>query len=109
LVKQLHRAGEDVITSLFPGARVQFVHGESMTVAIWEFDENSKVSTHAHPAEQITHCSKGILELRIADEVVVLQPGDTVAIPGGVAHSARAQTAAKGFDSFHPVREDYRF
>lgn len=102
-------AGEGVVTDLFPGATIRFVHGEHMTVATWSFKQDTEVPGHVHPAEQITHCLEGSLEVRVGDELVVLETGETVVIPGGVPHSARARTAVNGFDAFYPVREDYKF
>jgi quercetin dioxygenase-like cupin family protein len=106
---QHYRGGAAIIEDLFPGARLEFLHSESMTVAMWDFDAGCVVATHAHPAEQVTHCSEGVLEVNLDGQVITLQPGDSVVIPSGVPHSARAQAAASGFDAFHPVREDYRF
>ncbi|WP_182875683.1 cupin domain-containing protein [Microbispora sp. H10670] len=105
----IRHADEGVVTDLFPGARIRFVHGDRMTVATWEFEKDAEVAVHAHEAEQITHCLEGVLEIRVGDDLLVLNAGDTLVIPGGVSHSAWARTRAKGFDSFHPVREDYKF
>jgi len=91
---QAHLAGDGVVTDLFPGASIQFVHGEHMTVATWSFKKDTEVPGHTHPAEQITHCAGGSLEVWVGGEFVVLETGDTVVIPGGIPHSARARTAS---------------
>ncbi|WP_409180692.1 cupin domain-containing protein [Amycolatopsis sp. VS8301801F10] len=104
-----HPADRQEITDLFPNARLQFVHGDTMTFAAWEFGEGAKVPSHRHPHEQITHCVEGVLELTVAGKHIVLRPGDTVVIPGDVEHDAFSPDGAKGVDAFQPVREDYRF
>jgi quercetin dioxygenase-like cupin family protein len=104
-----HPAGESIITDLYPKTQFQFVHGDTMTVTLWEFEAGAVMPSHTHPHEQITHCTDGVFELTVGSDVFVLQPGDTVTIPSGAVHSASARTPAKGVDTFHPVREDYRF
>lgn len=108
-VAHTYTAGQNLVTHLFPGVSVQLVHGERLTEMIWAFQANAQVPEHTHEAEQIVHCIEGTFEVRVADEIVVLQAGDTVVIPSQVPHAARALTAARGIDVFHPVREDYRF
>jgi quercetin dioxygenase-like cupin family protein len=103
-----HRSGESLINDLFPNSRLQFIHGNTMTVALWEFDEGVEVAAHEHPHEQITHCVDGNLEVTVDGKMIVLGPGDSVVIPGRVEHAARATTSARGIDAFHPVRADYR-
>ncbi|RNF77727.1 cupin domain-containing protein [Streptomyces botrytidirepellens] len=103
-----HRSGTSVITDIFPKGQAEFIHGDTMTVALWKFDQDGGVPSHQHPHEQITHCLEGTLAVTVDSEVIVLEAGDSVVIPGGVEHEAHARTAARGFDVFHPVREDYR-
>ncbi|MEW1551692.1 cupin domain-containing protein [Streptomyces tsukubensis] len=104
-----YRAGTSVIADMFPKARVEFIHGDSLTVNLWEFDEGGDVPSHQHPHEQIVHCLEGLFEVVVDGEALVLEAGESVVIPGGTEHSARALTASRGIDIFHPVREDYRF
>ncbi|MFF8653233.1 cupin domain-containing protein [Streptomyces huasconensis] len=106
---QTYRSGQDLVTHLFPGVSVQLVHGAGLTEMIWVFQANAHVPEHTHEAEQIVHCVEGIFEVHVAEEIVVLQAGDTVVIPAEVPHAARALTDARGIDVFHPVREDYKF
>lgn len=93
---------------LIPGYRGRFVHGEALTVAIWDVAAGAEVPSHTHPHEQIVNCLEGTFEMRVAGEVYLMSPGDSVVVPGGVEHSAYAHTDARCLDVFHPVREDYR-
>jgi quercetin dioxygenase-like cupin family protein len=45
---------------------------------------------HSHPnCDEVLHVLCGRLEHSVGDEVVVLEPGDTLVIPAGVPHQAR--------------------
>lgn len=105
----VHRAGKDVVDHLFDGGNLQFVHGDHITAMIWSFKKGAQVPAHEHHHEQVVHCIEGVLEVEAAGELYALEAGDSLVIPGGVPHSARAATAARGIDTFHPVREDYKF
>ena len=93
---------------LLPGYRGRFVHGDQLTVAIWEVTAGSEVPSHSHPHEQIVNCLEGTFEMRVAGESYLMGPGDSVVVPGGVEHSALAHTAVRCLDVFHPARDDYR-
>ncbi|MCL7458338.1 cupin domain-containing protein [Micromonospora sp. MSM11] len=95
-------------TELIPGYQGRFVHGDQLTVAIWDVKAGSEVPSHSHPHEQIVNCLEGTFEMRVGGEVYLMGPGDSVVVPGGVEHSAVAHTHARCLDVFHPVRDDYR-
>ncbi|MEU7433856.1 cupin domain-containing protein [Streptomyces sioyaensis] len=103
-----YTADESVLRDLFPGGGIQFIHTENVTFAAWSFEAGTRVPAHTHPHEQITQCVAGALILEMPDEEIVLHAGETAVIPGGVEHGARADTASRGVDIFHPVREDYK-
>lgn len=91
-----------------PGGVARIVHGQSMTVAVWEFEAGAVLPAHAHPHEQMTFVISGSLDLRIGDKTQRLNAGDGAVIPGGVEHQATIVEAARIVDTFHPVREDLR-
>ena len=103
-----YTSDESVLTNLFPGGEIQFVHTDNVTFASWSFKAGTQVPAHVHPHEQITHCVAGSLILTMRGEDMVIGAGETAVIPGGVEHAARADEAARGVDVFFPVREDYR-
>lgn len=108
MAAKIHRSGTSVITDMFPKGQVEFIHGETMTVNLWQFEQGCDVPPHQHPHEQIVHCLEGTFEVTVDGEVLVLGAGDSVVIPGGAEHAAHARSASRGIDIFHPVREDYR-
>jgi quercetin dioxygenase-like cupin family protein len=91
-----------------PGFRGRFVHGESMTVAIWTIEAGSRLPEHTHPHEQISHVVEGAFELTLEDTCRVLDQGVVAVIPPHARHAGRALTACRIVDTFHPVRDDYR-
>ncbi|NIM92516.1 MAG: cupin domain-containing protein [Anaerolineales bacterium] len=93
---------------LIPGFHGQFVHSESMTLAIWNIDEGSTAPEHSHPHEQISMVIEGQFELTVEEKSKILHPGVVATIPSNVLHAGRALTQCVLLDIFHPVREDLR-
>lgn len=90
------------------GAEGRIVHGDSMSLAVWNFEAQVDLPRHAHPHEQITHVITGEIDLTVGDETRRLSAGMSALIPGGVEHSVRTRTKSTVVDAFHPVREDLR-
>ncbi|HEY6798666.1 MAG TPA: cupin domain-containing protein [Kineosporiaceae bacterium] len=100
--------GDAQPVEVMPGMRARFVHTDHLTVAHWTIEAGAEVPLHEHPHEQVVNLLQGSFEMRVADEVYVMAPGDTVVVPGGVPHAARARTDVRCLDVFLPVREEYR-
>lgn len=95
-------------TTLFPGFKGRFLHGEKLTVAHFEIEKGSKLPEHSHEHEQITQVLSGKLELTIEGESHMLEAGLAAIIPPNANHSGLAITDCYVMDVFTPVREDYR-
>ena len=63
---------------------------------------------HSHMNDQVGYVVFGLVEMLIGDQVRVLHPGDSYAIPGGVTHRSRALVDSLTVDVFSPPRADYR-
>lgn len=96
------------VKTLFPGFEGRFVHSENLTIAYWNIKKDSILPAHSHIHEQITHILSGKLELKVADETQIVEPGIVAVIPSNIVHSAIALTDCVALDVFTPVREDYR-
>jgi len=91
-----------------PGFRGRFIHGERMSVAVWEIAAGSVAPVHQHPHEQTIAVLSGKFELTLDGETRVLEPGLMAVVPSSVPHGGRALTDCQMLDTFSPVREDYR-
>ena len=91
-----------------PGFFGRFLHGASSTLSYVTIIKGSRLPTHQHMHEQITHIIEGELEMIIGDQQFVFTPGSVHVIPGNMPHSAYALTDCKVLDFFSPARDDYR-
>lgn len=95
---------------LFPGILTRTFWGDKILVSLLEMEPHGEVPFHSHPHEQVGMVLEGELELTIAGETKLLQPGELFVIPGGVEHRARTfEKPARAIDIFSPVREEYKF
>ena len=92
-----------------PGAELRTIHTGTMTLAYWKMKGGLDFAMHQHPHEQVAHVLEGEFELTVGDETMILKPGITAVIPGGVPHGGRSITDCLLLDVFHPEREDYKF
>lgn len=90
------------------------VHRRTMAITdeemLCEFflERDSLVPEHSHMNDQVGYVIYGKVELTVGGQAHICQPGDSYAIPGGVAHSARALVDSLVIDVFSPPRNDYR-
>jgi quercetin dioxygenase-like cupin family protein len=66
-----------------------------------------EVAPHSHMNDQVGYIVYGKIEVTIGNEVRLLNPGDSYAIPGGVVHSAHVLADTLEIDVFSPPRADY--
>jgi quercetin dioxygenase-like cupin family protein len=87
-----------------PGWRGQFFHSEHMTFAYYAIEDGAAVHSHEHEHEEVWHVLDGELELTLADERRVLEPGAAAVVPAGERHSVRALSPCRVIVVDHPVR-----
>ena len=76
--------------TLVDGAR----GAQSLSVGDLSLEPGSKVPTHYHPTEEAMVIIEGQLEASLGDEVVTVNPGQTVLAPAGVSHGFVNRTGA---------------
>ena len=91
-----------------PGFHGKFVHGDNVTTAFWRVEAGAVLPEHAHPHEQVSAVTSGVLEMTMDGETRQLEAGTVAMIPANVKHSGKALTDCTILDVFYPVREDYR-
>ena len=94
---------------VIPGYRGRAVHTGTMTFMYWTVDAGAEMPTHTHLHEQVAHVLEGQFELKVGDEMRLLEPGVVAAIPPHVPHGGKAITACRLLDVFLPERDDYKF
>ncbi|MBT9329779.1 cupin domain-containing protein [Paracidobacterium acidisoli] len=62
---------------------------------------------HSHSHEQLVYVVRGRIRLACGDTESELAAGDSIIVPGGVEHQARALEDSEILDVFTPCREDY--
>ena len=93
---------------MMPGYHGKFVHGQEMSWAFWEVEQDAVAPVHRHVHEQIMHVVEGSFEFSLQGVTALYGPGDLVVIPPNVPHGGKALTPCKLMDVFCPVREDYK-
>jgi quercetin dioxygenase-like cupin family protein len=71
-------------------------------------ERGSLVPTHSHTNDQVGYVIYGKLELTIGGETRICQPGESYAIPSGVAHSRQALVDSLVIDVFSPPDNNFR-
>ncbi len=92
---------------IIPGFHGKIAHSANMTFVLWAIDAGAVLPEHAHPHEQVIHIFDGELELTVEGSTRVASGGSVAVVPSYARHSARALTACRAMDAFHPLREDY--
>jgi quercetin dioxygenase-like cupin family protein len=92
-----------------PGAKMWAVGLEKSMLTYFELEPNTIFPEHFHEAEQITLVLEGELTFTYAKEKVTLKPGDVIAIPSNVTHSAfTGHKACRAVDAWSPIRKEYK-
>lgn len=73
-----------------PGITAVVGTGKQLSAAVFTLDAGAVVPDHSHDNEEFGQVLSGSLELRWADQTVVLQAGEAFLLPAGVPHGARA-------------------
>jgi quercetin dioxygenase-like cupin family protein len=90
-----------------PGVtRKIFEPGKTIMMMEVHFEENAEGYEHSHPHEQFSYCTKGRIEFTIDGQKQVIGAGETIYIPSGAKHGAKALEPSILLDTFTPVRED---
>ncbi len=90
-----------------PGViRKIFAPGERLMMMEVRFEEGAEGYEHSHPHEQMSYCLKGRIEFRVDGRTTVLEPGDTIVVPGGARHGVKALEPSALLDTFTPLRLD---
>ncbi|MBP9927403.1 MAG: cupin domain-containing protein [Cyclobacteriaceae bacterium] len=93
-----------------PSMQRKIVTGKKMMIARMKFKGGFLVPQHSHENEQITSVISGTIRFWFGadkEQVLDLQAGDIVVIPGNLPHEALMIGDVEEIDSFAPPREDW--
>ena len=103
---------KDALKKVFKGVSLDSLAiGEKSMVTKMNYVKGNFATTHQHPHEQCGYVISG--EYRLKVEIpeknidILLQPGDSYAIPGNTPHSFEVIEGGEVVDVFTPQREDY--
>jgi quercetin dioxygenase-like cupin family protein len=94
---------------IIEGYRARTIHTGNITLVYWSVKAGAAMPVHTHMHEQVAHVLEGSFELKVGDEIRVLDKGTVAVIPSHVPHGGKALTDCELLDVFYPEREDYRF
>jgi mannose-6-phosphate isomerase-like protein (cupin superfamily) len=89
-----------------PGWRGRFFHSVHMTFAHYDFDEGASIHEHFHAEEEVYEVVEGKLEITVAGETYLAEPGLVAIVPADVAHSVKALTSGRVIIVGYPARPE---
>lgn len=101
------RWDHEPLERLSDGIGRRMLNGEAMTLAQITLAAGAVVPEHEHPNEQIATVLSGRLRFVVGGEEHEVGPGESLLIPGGVAHRVDVLEDAVVLDAFAPRREDW--
>ena len=82
-------------------------YDDSLMAVEVSFETGSEGAPHSHPHTQMSYVLSGSFRYSIEGESVILNPGDSVVVPGGLVHSTVCLEKGVLLDVFTPMREDF--
>ena len=103
---------EEAKKKVFKGVSLDVLAiGDKSMVTKMNYVKGNFASLHARPNEQSGYVISGKYRLQIEAPgktiEVILNPGDTYAIPENIPHSFEVIEGGEVIDVFTPIREDY--
>lgn len=93
-----------------PKMKRKLVYGEKVMIAKMKFKDGFLVPLHSHENEQITEVKSGTIRFWFGaekEEVIDINPGETVVIPANLPHAALMIGDVEETDTWAPPRADW--
>ncbi len=93
-----------------PMMRRKIIYGDKIMIARMRFKDGFRVPLHSHENEQITTVISGTIRFWFGEnkeEVVDVQAGESVVIPGHLPHEALMIGDVEETDTWAPPRRDW--
>ncbi len=100
--------GDTVLQDLGGGTtRRILAWDEKLMLVEVSFEKGAEGALHSHPHEQSSYVISGKFRYTVEGESTELNPGDSIVVPGGLAHGTVCLEAGALLDTFTPCREDF--
>ncbi len=105
---KIYRKSDLSLKAAVAGAGMWAVGLDKAMLTYFEMAPDTQFPEHSHEAEQITLVLEGELTFTYEGKTVTLKPGEVIAIPSNVKHSAKTGSMpCKAVDAWSPVRREY--
>lgn len=84
------------------------VHGEKITLGLFDLPKGSHVPPHSHENEQFSNVFRGSLLFKIDGQEITVIEGEVLHIPSGSEHAVDVIEDSHVLDVFSPPRDDWR-
>ena len=71
------------------------------------FEAGASGAPHTHPHTQLSYVLSGSFRYSVEEESVVLNPRDSIVVPGGLVHGTVCLEKGTLLDVFTPQRDDF--
>ena len=71
------------------------------------FETGAEGALHSHPHTQLSYVLSGSFRYSVEEESVILNPGDSIVVPGGLTHGTVCIEKGVLLDVFTPKRDDF--
>lgn len=92
-----------------PSMLRKMVYGDKVMIVKMKFKDGFVVPWHSHENEQISEVISGTIRFWLGEdeEVIDVNAGESLVIPGNVRHKALIIGAVQATDTFSPPRRDW--
>ena len=88
-------------------ARRILAYGDPLMAVEVSFEAGAEGAPHTHPHTQLSYVLSGSFRYAVEEESVVLNPGDSIVVPGGLVHGTVCLEKGVLLDVFTPKRDDF--
>ena len=103
---KLHRDTETIPLGGGTERRILAYNDSLMAVEV-SFETGAEGALHTHPHTQLSYALSGSFRYTVENESVILNPGDSIVVPGGLPHGTVCLEKGVLLDVFTPKRDDF--
>ena len=101
-----HRQTEPIVLGGGTERRILAYEDQLMAVEV-SFETGAEGAPHSHPHTQLSYVLSGSFRYTVEDESAILNPGESIVVPGGLTHGTVCIEKGVLLDVFTPKRDDF--